>query len=94
MNYKEKFYCDIADFIKVLSSYKTDSSSVDFCHNLLIFSTVLSHKPKNILEVGYGSGFVTTSLVEAIKINNVGNLTLVDNWRDWNYEMPKFIKKN
>jgi len=92
MNYKEKFYCDIADFIKVLSSYKTDSSSVDFCHNLLIFSTVLSHKPKNILEVGYGSGFVTTSLVEAIKINNVGNLTLVDNWRDWNYEMPKFIK--
>jgi SAM-dependent methyltransferase len=91
MNISKQIFNNVVDYVKFLSDYKVDSSSVDFCHNLLIFSTILSYKPQNILEVGYGSGFVTHSIIEAIKINNIGKLTLVDNWRDWNYKIPNFI---
>jgi predicted O-methyltransferase YrrM len=66
---------------------------VDFCHGDLIANLVKCHKPKNVLELGFGSGFTTRKILEALEYNETGPLvpsygppakyTLVDNWLDW-----------
>jgi hypothetical protein len=66
---------------------------VDFCHGDLIANLVKCHKPKKVLELGFGSGFTTRKILEALEYNETGPLvpaygppakyTLVDNWLDW-----------
>jgi len=66
---------------------------VDFCHGDLIASLVRAHKPKNVLELGFGSGFSSRKILAALDENENGQLdasyglpakyTLVDSWLDW-----------
>lgn len=77
---------------------------VDFCHADLIANLVKCHKPKNVLELGYGSGFTMNKILEALDYNETGELvddygppakyTLVDNWYDWNGKAPPEITQN
>ena len=83
----------LRDLLAVNSSYKdTRSWSIDKAHVIYIAGAVLSKKPKNILEIGIGSGYVTTNLFYSLKYNNLGTLTCVDNWHDWHGKEPKHIK--
>jgi len=68
------------------------SWSIDKSHVMYIASTVLARKPKRILEVGIGSGYVTTNLFYSLKYNGKGTLTCVDNWHDWHGKEPKHVK--
>lgn len=66
---------------------------VDICHGDLIANLVKCHKPKKVLELGFGSGFTSRKILEALETNETGPLvstygppatyTLVDNWLDW-----------
>ena len=57
-------------------------TSIDLCHGLTILGTAVSAKPKSILELGVGRGFVTNILLDAIEFNGIGELTCVDNLHD------------
>jgi len=74
-----------------------DNVAVDTCHLNLVIGLIESHKPTSILELGVGSGRTTKAIIEAIKRNQDGELlpsykipevTLVDNWCDWNGKRP------
>jgi glycosyltransferase involved in cell wall biosynthesis len=78
------------DFI--LNFEHRNSSSIDRCHNLFLIGAVLSKKPEHILELGIGSGYVTLSLIHALKYNGMGSLTCVDNWFDWGGHEPEGIE--
>jgi len=70
-----------------------DPVQVDFCHGDLIANLVKCHKPKSVLELGFGSGFTARKILAAIEYNETGELnrqygspatyTMVDNWLDW-----------
>ena len=83
----------LRDLLVVNSSYNdTNSWSIDNAHVMYIAGAVLSKKPENILEIGIGSGYVTTNLFYSLKYNGRGTLTCVDNWHDWDGKEPKHIK--
>tara|TARA_B100000315_G_C14543823_1_gene572239 strand:- start:93 stop:764 length:672 start_codon:yes stop_codon:yes gene_type:complete len=83
----------LSDLFSVNSSFNdTLSWSIDKSHVMYIASTVLARKPKRILEVGIGSGYVTTNLFYSLKYNGRGTLTCVDNWHDWHGKEPKHAK--
>lgn len=42
----------------------------------------MAHKPKSILELGYGHGITNAAIRESIAFNGVGHLTVVDNFYD------------
>ena len=67
-------------FDYILDFDNSDITALDRCHNLFLFSAILSKKPENILELGIGSGYVTQSLIHALRYNKKGKLTCVDNW--------------
>jgi Methyltransferase domain len=56
--------------------------AIDCAHNIFVIGAVLSKKPRNVLELGIGTGYLTMSLVHALKYNQTGQLTSVDNWFD------------
>ncbi len=62
--------------------------SVDGCHAALVFGLAVSLKPERVLELGIGAGYVTRTLLAAIKYNGIGSLTCVDNWKDWDGLRP------
>jgi glycosyltransferase involved in cell wall biosynthesis len=68
-------------------------AALDPCHNLFLIGTVLSKKPASVLELGIGSGYLTLSLIYALRYNGKGCLTCVDNWRDWGGTEPEGIDK-
>lgn len=70
--------------LKHIEEYETNNTSIDRSHCVLISGTVLSLKPKLILELGVGSGFLSQAILNAIKYNNCGKLISVDNWQDFN----------
>ena len=51
-----------------------DPVQVDFCHGDLIESLVKCHKPKSVLELGFGSGFTTRKILAALDYNENGKL--------------------
>jgi predicted O-methyltransferase YrrM len=55
-----------------------------------LVGAVLARKPERVLELGMGSGYVTSSLLHALRYNRKGSLTSVDNWFDWNGVEPPF----
>ena len=65
---------------------------MDFNHGMMIFASVLSKKPKLILELGFGTGFVTGLILDAIDYNGCGVLHVVDNWLDFKFEKPPEVK--
>jgi len=64
--------------------YKNNETvKVDLAHAELVKSLIMCHKPKNILEFGYGGGRVTDKILEAISYNqNSPSYSVVDNWLD------------
>jgi len=68
-----------------------DYVEMDMAHYELIKATAMALKPSNILELGIGSGKVTSALIDAIRFNQPKEckLTVVDNWHDWNGIQPK-----
>lgn len=66
---------------------------VDECHADLIASLVRSHKPATLLEMGVGSGFTSKKILDAIDWNeSSAKYSLVDNWVDWNGNIPDGIE--
>jgi len=78
-------------FFDELLNRPTGESAIDKNHAFLIFSTVVSKKPENILEIGIGEGIATYALYGGIKYNGMGNLTCVDNWSDFDGQPPPHI---
>jgi predicted O-methyltransferase YrrM len=67
--------------------------AIDCAHNLLIIGSVLARKPSQILELGFGTGYLTKSLMCAINYNTSGALTTVDNWYDTQGVEPNTAKE-
>jgi predicted O-methyltransferase YrrM len=65
--------------------------AVDRAHNVFLMGALLSRKPRDILELGVGSGFVTRTLLEGVRFNGVGRVTAVDSWADWSGSEPPVI---
>lgn len=82
---------NIEKFYKYLCSHERGRVEVDLVHNCLIFGAVLSSKPTNALELGIGRGYATRAILYALKYNQIGKLTSVDNWHDWKGEEPGHI---
>jgi hypothetical protein len=72
-----------------LEIHKPCGGSIDLCHGMTVFGIGLSAKPKNILELGIGTGFVTDLLLKVIEYNQVGELTCVDNFHDLGGNLPE-----
>ncbi|HEY7243966.1 MAG TPA: class I SAM-dependent methyltransferase [Xanthobacteraceae bacterium] len=71
-----------AFFDLVLGFDHRNCIAIDCAHNIFVIGAVLSKKPRNILELGIGTGYLSMSLVHALKYNQTGRLTSVDNWLD------------
>jgi predicted O-methyltransferase YrrM len=88
-----KKFCmnELARYFQLVSDFQPDQRAIDVAHNLFLIGAVLSKKPERILELGIGTGFVTRSLLAAIRFNGKGHITSVDNWFDWNGNEPPGI---
>ena len=80
-------------FDHILTFDHSSLSPIDRCHNLFLIGAVLSKKPENVLELGIGTGYVTASLIHALRYNGKGKLTCVDNWFDWGGKEPAGIER-
>lgn len=80
-------------FDLVLSFDHSDPVAMDCAHSLFIVGSVLARKPRQILELGVGSGYLTKSLLQALRYNMRGSLTTVDNWHDTGGTEPFLAKE-
>ena len=79
-------------YFDYLAAFDTEEiRSVDRCHNIFLIGSVLSKKPRNILELGIGTGSLTVSMIYALRYNGVGKLTCVDDWSAWGGQEPAGI---
>lgn len=60
--------------------------AIDKCYLDLIFGLIRSQKPSSVLELGFGTGSSTRTILKALDFNEKGNLTLVENFHDWNFD--------
>lgn len=75
---------------------------IDVCHGDLVTALIKVQKPKNLLELGFGSGYTTKKIIEALEWNESGDpdpdygpparFTMVDNWLDWGGQLPEAVK--
>lgn len=72
------------DYFALLNTMEPGAGEVaiDRSHNMFIIGALLSQKPDDVLELGIGTGYLTVSLVHALRYNGKGKLTCVDNWGD------------
>jgi len=67
---------------------------IDVAHTDLIGALIKSLKPQSILEFGIGGGRATDEILSSIEYNqNKPSYTLVDNWMDFGYQMPKEVSE-
>ena len=78
-------------FDHILNFDNSSLVAVDRCHNLFLIGALLSKKPKRVIELGIGTGFITLSLIYALRYNRKGTLTCVDNWSEWGGTEPDGI---
>ena len=65
---------------------------IDLAHRMLILGLILSAKPNSILELGYGTGVTNNIIREGMRRNQVGTLTVIDNFYDGNvFDTPGLI---
>jgi predicted O-methyltransferase YrrM len=86
---------DLDAYFNVLRTYKPGAASagaLDLPHNVFLIGAVLARKPHHVLELGVGSGFVTVSLLHALRHNGRGALTCVDNWSAWGGAEPAGVQ--
>lgn len=69
----------------------TENVSVDLAHATILAGVVASTKPDLVLELGYGGGYTTNAILQALRWNTRGRLIIVDNWFDWNGIEPPGI---
>jgi len=74
-----------------ISLIKPNGAAVDVAHGMLIFGSMLSAKPNNILEIGIGTGFITNLLLDGVAYNQSGHLTSVDNFYDLGGNLPNQV---
>lgn len=68
---------------------------IDACHRSLIAAVIRCSKPWKILELGYGTGSTTNAILQAIELNERGELTVVDNFFDWDgVKPPHLVPRN
>jgi hypothetical protein len=84
---------ELSQYFQLIADFRPNQRAIDVAHNLFLMGAVLSKKPEKILELGIGTGFVTRSLVAAVRFNGKGHITSVDNWLDWNGKEPPGINK-
>lgn len=82
----------IKELADLIDNFDWSPVAIDKAHGLLLFGTILSYKPSSILELGIGSGFVTSIVLSALKYNGKGSLICVDSWHDWNGIEPPHIE--
>ena len=63
-------------------------TALDRAHGMFLYGSVVAKKPQNILELGVGTGYITLTLLHAIRYNRCGKLTSVDNWLDYGGKEP------
>jgi predicted O-methyltransferase YrrM len=80
-------------YFELLPRFVGDERAIDVAHNLFLVGALVARKPRRVLEVGMGTGFVTASLVYGIAYNGVGELTCVDNWMDWGGQEPDWVQQ-
>ena len=74
-----------------------DYISIDACHLDLIYGLVRGLKPKKVLELGFGTGRTTKTLLKALEANKSDySYTLVENFTDWkdDWDARQQTKKN
>ena len=71
--------------------HERNGAMVDRAHAVLLYGTILSSKPKTILELGIGTGLLTITIAFGIRYNEVGTQDAVDNFVDWEGERPSHI---
>lgn len=81
----------LSEYGNYIENFEWSPVAVDKAHAMLLFGVVASHKPKKVLEIGIGSGFITNTILKALEYNKQGNLTCVDSWNDWNGIEPNHI---
>lgn len=71
-------------YANFVTSFKAANDvSIDSCHGMLVFSLIVSHKPKRVLELGIGNGYTTKTILYALRYNGSGVLDTIDNFHDW-----------
>jgi predicted O-methyltransferase YrrM len=65
---------------------------IDENHRSFICSLIRCTKPFMVLELGYGSGLTTKTICYALQKNKRGNLVVVDNFLDWEFNKPDHFK--
>jgi predicted O-methyltransferase YrrM len=83
---------ELVPYFDLLKSFNNNNVvAIDLAHNVFLVGAVLARKPENVLELGFGSGYVTTSLFHALRFNGKGRLTTVDSWFDWGGNEPAAV---
>ncbi|MEX0677857.1 MAG: class I SAM-dependent methyltransferase [Pirellulales bacterium] len=75
-------------YFDLVGKFVGQERAVDVAHNLFLIGCLVARKPRHVLEMGMGTGFVTGSVIQALGFNGVGELTCVDNWHDWGGREP------
>lgn len=83
---------ELMPYFDLLSNFDDKNPvAIDLAHNFFIIGSVLAKKPQSVLELGMGSGYLTSSLVHALQYNNAGTLTTVDSWYDTDGREPAVV---
>ena len=73
---------------------RPNGAAIDIPHGVLILGALMSSKPQSIVELGIGTGFVTSLIFQGIEYNNTGELTCVDNLHDFGGHLkPEILEK-
>jgi predicted O-methyltransferase YrrM len=84
---------ELTPYFNLLSTFNNSNNvvAIDLAHNVFLVGAILARKPDNVLELGVGSGYVTASLIYALRFNRKGRLTSVDNFFDWGGSEPAHV---
>ncbi len=82
---------NLKSYFELLERADQQDVGMDTCHYLQIIGSLVAKKPQQVLEVGVGTALLTVGLVMALRYNQCGVLTCVDNWADWQGVEPPEI---
>lgn len=78
--------------MKIQISRERVMIEIDKAHRDLIYGLIVASKPKSILELGFGTGRTSNTIIEAINFNEIPvRYDIVDNWHDWGGVKPEVV---